>query len=116
MSDATGEHFVTVNDKGVTVNSSADALINAATLGVSVGSISMQDTLKAGLVIGNGQVALGLGPIEIVDSIIKIIDAFLNAPTLVPTGVGPSGPIGPPASIELIALKIQLTTIKGSLS
>jgi len=116
MSDSSGEHFLTVNEKGITQNSSADAIINTKSLGVTVGTISLQDTLKAGLAVGNGKVALGLGPIEVIDAIIKFIDALLQAPTLVPTGVGPSGPIGPPASVQLLALKVQLTTIMGTLS
>lgn len=115
LSDATGEHIATLDEKGITLNSSADCLINANSLGASVGGISLKDTLQAGLVIGNGQVALGNATIEVVDSIIQVIDALTAGSPLVTTGTGPSSGLLPPALTQLVLLKTLLTTLKGTL-
>lgn len=112
--DGTGASFVDINGDGVTVNSSKDVIVNANTATMKVGSFIV-DTLLAKMSMGNGLVAVGAGPTELIDQVIKICDAFLNAPVLVTTGVGPSSPLIPPASVALTLVKTLLTTIKGTL-
>lgn len=114
--DSTGAHFATIGEKGILLNTSKDCIVNANTLSASVGAVSLKDTLKAGLVIKNGQVALGSAAVELVDQVIKICDALTSGSPLVTTGVGPSSPLLPPALIQLTLVKTLLTTIKGSVS
>lgn len=115
LSDATGQNWMTVNDGGVTMNAGGGALIQGNDLVANVGKVAFKDLLGSGLVIGNGQVALGSPVCEVVDSIIKIIDALTSGSPLVTTAVGPSSGLLPPALIQLLALKVLLTTLKGSL-
>jgi hypothetical protein len=112
--DSSGAHFASIDDKGILLNTSKDCIVNANTLSASVGTVSLKDTTKAGLVIKNGQVALGSAAVELVDQVIKICDALTSGAPLVTTGVGPSSPLLPPASVQLILIKTLLTTIKGS--
>ena len=114
--DSTGANFATIDDKGILLNTSKDCIINANTLSASVGTVSLKDTLKSGLVIKNGQVALGSAAVELVDQVIKICDALTGSAPLVTTGVGPSSPLLPPAMIQLVLIKTMLSTIKGSVS
>jgi hypothetical protein len=115
VSDETGEHIFTVDNKGIQSNTSKDFLVNSGTFGVSTGGIDLKDTTQTGLVIGNGQIALGGPAAELIDMVIQSIDAFLNAPSLVNTPAGPSSPLLPPAAVQLATIKTLLTTIKGSL-
>lgn len=114
--DSSGAHFATIDETGILLNTSKDVIVNANTLSASVGTVSLQDTLKSGLVIKNGQVALGSAAVELVDQVIKICDALTAGSPLVTTGVGPSSPLLPPASVQLILIKTLLTTIKGTVS
>lgn len=113
--DSTGAHFVTISDTGILLNTSKDVLVNANTLSASVGTVSLKDMTKAGLVIKNGQVALGSAAVELVDQVIKICDALTGSAPLVTTGVGPSSPLLPPAMVQLTLIKTLLSTIKGSI-
>lgn len=114
--DSTGQNFATIDEKGVLLNTSKDVLVNGNTFSASVGTASIQDTTKTGLVIKNGQVALGSAAVELVDQVIKICDALTAGSPLVTTGVGPSSPLLPPALTQLILIKTLLTTIKGTVS
>lgn len=114
--DSSGAHFATIDENGILLNTSKDCIVNANTLSASVGAVSLKDTLKAGLVIKNGQVALGSAAVELVDQVIKICDALTGSAPLVTTGVGPSSPLLPPAMIQLVLIKTMLSTIKGSVS
>jgi hypothetical protein len=73
----------------------------------AVGSIHIDPTGKFGI---------GTPAAELIDQVIQTIDAILpaNQPNLCMTGVGPSGPLLPPAVVTLTAIKTLLTSIKGS--
>lgn len=114
--DSSGAHFATIDDAGILLNTSKDVIVNGNTLSASVGTVSLKDTAKSGLVIKNGQVALGSAAVELVDQVIKICDALTAGSPLVTTGVGPSSPLLPPASVQLTLVKTLLTTIKGTIS
>jgi|GEM_PF-1954253 len=95
--------------------SAKDMTIAANALTVSAGSVTI-DAQGAKLNLGAGKIAIGAGATEVVDSIIQIIDSLTQSPSLTTTGTGPSGPLSPPASVQLGVLKALLLAIKGSLA
>lgn len=113
VQDPSGKTFITVTEKGITLNSSADAIIQAGTATVEAGSVVLNGS-QAKLALGNAKFAIGTKATELVDQIIQALDALLNAPTLVTTGTGPSSPLMPPAKIQLTLIKTLLTAVKGT--
>lgn len=112
--DSSGGSLVRLSGDGAQMNSQKDLILSGNTATVSAGAITL-DAITSKLKLGSGKVALGAGPTEIFDSLIKVIDALLNAPTLVPTPAGPSGPISPPAQVQLTLIKTLLSVVKGTL-
>lgn len=96
------------------LTSAKDIIVAGNSVTVSGGSVVV-DAQGAKLNLGSGKVALGAGPCELVDTIIQYMDALLTSPSLCTTGTGPSGPLSPPAAVQIAALKALLTAIKGSL-
>lgn len=84
---------------------------------VSTGDISLEAGGGAKLKMSSGKVAFGTSAAELVDQVIKAIDALLpaNQSALCMTGTGPSGPLLPPAAATLATIKAALSGIKGSL-
>lgn len=80
---------------------------------INTGSFAVS-TQGAGLSIGSGKVALGTPACEVVNQMIQMCNALLTAPTLVTTGVGPSGPLTPPASVALTQIMTLLTALMGT--
>jgi hypothetical protein len=73
------------------------------------------DDGKAKLTLKSGKVAFGAGSTELVDTLIKVFDQFINnAATIVSTGVGP-GVLNPSVVSALTQLKTAWSQIKGSL-
>lgn len=73
------------------------------------------DDGKAKLVLKNGKLALGAGSTELVDTLIKVFDQFINnAAAIVSTGVGP-GVLNPAVVSALTQLKTSWTQVKGTL-
>lgn len=73
------------------------------------------DDGTAKLVLTNGKLALGAGSTELVDTLIKVFDQFINnAATIVSTGTGP-GVLNPAVVTALTQLKTAWTAVKGSL-
>ena len=114
LSDPSGKSFVSITPDGVTVNTSADTIVQAKSLAVTAGSVAM-DGGKAKLSLSQGKVAMGGPAAELVDQLIQALDAFINAPSLATCGTGPTSGLMPPALTQLIQIKTLLTTIKGSL-
>lgn len=114
--DSTGQNFATIDSSGILLNTSKDCLINGNTLSASVGTVSLKDTAQAGLIIKNGQIALGNAAVEVLDQIVKICDALTSGSPLVTTGVGPSSPLLPPALTQLILVKTLITSLKTTIT
>lgn len=115
MSDPSGSNLTTISGDSIQNIAGGDFVVQSNSFGVTTGGVDIKDNVGAGLKITNGQVALGSPAGELVDLVVQIIDAFLNAPTLVGTGTGPSSPLTPPASVNLTLIKTLLESIKGSL-
>lgn len=96
------------------LTSAKDVIISGNTFTASAGAVTI-DAQGAKLSMGTGKVALGAGPCELIDTLIQYMDALLSSPSLCTTGTGPSGPLSPPASVQITVLKTLLTAIKGSL-
>ena len=115
LQDSSGENWATIDANGVTLNAAAGTLVNGNSFGVSVGSVDIRDTAKAGLVVGNGQVALGNTVLEIFQGLEDLCTALTSGAPLVSTGVGPSSGILPPTLIDITILKAKIAAVKGSL-
>lgn len=96
------------------MTSAKDVIVAGNSVTVSGGSVVV-DAQGAKLNLGSGKVAIGAGPCELIDTVIKFMDALLTSPSLCTTGTGPSGPLSPPAAVTIATLKGLLTAIKGSL-
>jgi hypothetical protein len=83
----------------------------------SAGDVVIEGKDGAKLKLSGGKVALGNSTAELVNEVIKAIDALLptNQSALCMTGVGPSGPLLTPAATVLASVKSKLSDIKGSL-
>ena len=114
-SDSTGASVQTISEASIQNITGGDFIINSKSFGVTAGNVDIRDPLKAGINISQGKVAIGSPVAELLDLVDQLIDAFVQAPTLVSTGTGPSSPITPPTSIKLTLIKTLLTTIKGTL-
>lgn len=125
LSDSSGKQIISVNEDTVQITSSKDVTTQTSGYGVQAGTVDLKDTLGAGLKIANGMVALGGPTAELLDLVDQIIDSIVKSNTaaaaiIVPTAVGPSGPPTNAALFTaeiaaLTAIKILLTTIKGTL-
>jgi hypothetical protein len=96
-----------------------DAKETALTTTKLTSTCSGDTLLEAGggakLKLSGGKVALGAGATEVVDSLIKVLDQFINnAATIVATAVGP-GQLNPAVVAQFTSMKAALTAIKGSL-
>lgn len=114
ISESKSKSTITISSDGVKVVTDKDIKMEGKKCEIKAKEIAM-DGGGGKLSLKSNKVALGSSSAEVVDSIITMIDTFLNAPTLVGTGVGPSGPLLPPAKVELTMLKTKLNQIKGSL-
>jgi hypothetical protein len=70
----------------------------------AVGSLTMDDT---------GKFALKGAAAELLDLLDQTLDAFINQANLTVCGTGPTGPLNPPAMVNLVKIKTLLGTIKG---
>lgn len=113
--DSTGASILNLTSDGAQLTATGDIVESGNTWTMNVGAAKI-NAAGAQINLGSGQVALGAGPTELIDQVIQALNALLTAPTLVTTGVGPSGPLTPPASITLTQVMVLLTVIKGSLS
>lgn len=112
ISDSSGEQWIKLDGDGITLNAAASLIFNGDTLSSAVSSIDLVDATKTGLKVAAGKFAVGSDAVELVDTIIKMIDALTDGSPLVTTGTGPSSGLLPPALTQLILLKTLLTAVK----
>lgn len=113
-SDASGKHFISINGDSIVCNTAGDHIVQSNTHSVKSGS-TVIDSSGAKMTMGSGKVAFGANGVELLDHVIQGFDALVSSPSLVTTGVGPSSPLMPPASVQLTKIKVALMLIKGSL-
>lgn len=112
ISESGGKTLVVINKDGIQLTSDKKLVAQSSSTTISSGAITL-DATPSKIEIGNGKMKLqGLPGTELVDSMIKVIDAFLNAPVVTSTGVGPSGPFMPDIILALTTVKTLLTAIK----
>lgn len=114
IADSKSKSTITISSDGVKIITEADLTMESKKCTVKAKEIAM-DGGGGKLSLKSNKVAIGSSSAEVVDSIIKIIDAFTQASTICGTGVGPSGPLLSPLMTDLVALKVKLNSIKGSL-
>jgi len=112
VGDSSGEQWLSIGSDGITLNAGADILLNGNVLGGSFSSIDLVDATQTGLKVANGKFAVGSDAVELVDTIIKMIDALTDGSPLVTTGTGPSSGLLPPALTQLLLLKTLLEVVK----
>jgi hypothetical protein len=97
-------------------NSGAIEVKNAvATISASdSGDIEISGPIGKFKMDAQGKIGLGGPTAELLDLMDKFLDAFINQTSLCSTGVGPSGPLMPPAMTAIMEIKTKLMTIKGS--
>jgi hypothetical protein len=79
-----------------------------------VSSAQVEISGLTGVKIKGAKIAIGFGGVELIDSIVKLIDAI--GLLVVPHHLGPCSPItGSPTWIQVELIKAKLTLIKGSL-
>lgn len=114
IQESSGASTVTITKDGITVETDKDLSFKSKTSA----SESDEFTVDGGggkINLSKNKVAIGTSSCEVVDSLIKICDAFLNDPVVCGSPSGPcTGLIGT-AKVELTLLKQQLSAIKGSL-
>jgi hypothetical protein len=90
-----------------------DASISAKK-SVKIDTTQLEMQGLAGVKIKGAKIAIGFGGVELIDSIIQLIDAI--GLLVIPHHLGPCSPVSAsPTWAQIIALKTQLTLIKGSL-
>lgn len=114
LMDSTGAASLLLSADTAQLATKKDLVLQGNTATLSGGSVTC-DAITASMKLGAGKIAIGAAGTELVDQVIQTIDALLQAPTLAVTAVGPTGPLTPPAQIQLTLIKILLTVIKGSL-
>ena len=96
---------VKVTSDKITINGSSKVTISTATA-----SIEATDAVK----IKGSKVAIGYGSVELIDSMLKLIDAIGSL--VVSSPVGPCSPVqSAPTWAQITQIKTQLSSIKGSL-
>lgn len=114
---ATGDILV---DNGVATASMAiagDIKVNNAIASLeatSSGEMTFKNAVGTIKVDATGKFGIGGPAAELLDLFDQTLDAFINQANLTMTGVGPSGPLNPPAMVNLVKIKTLLATIKGS--
>lgn len=112
--DASGGSVMNVAEGLLQLTTDGDFVASSNTTTLNTGAFTV-DTQGAKMTMGAGKLAMGTPACEVIDQLIQALNALLTAPTLVTTGVGPSGPMTPPASITLTQIMTLLTALKGSL-
>lgn len=106
------ELMISKRDGTFTVNA-IDTKIDS-TKSVSISTLSTSIESLKEVKIKSAKIAIGFGGVELIDSLIKIVDAL--GTIVVSSPVGPCSPIkSAPTWAQLEQIKIKLSTIKGSL-
>lgn len=122
ISDGSGKAIITMQEDKIQITTSADAIIQANSATIDAGAVTVKSA--GGMTFENavsklkidqaGLIGLGSPAAELLNLVDQHLDAFINQPQLVMTGVGASSPLLPPAMTNLIAIKALLAMIKGS--
>jgi hypothetical protein len=114
---ATGEIALKNAVGKVTIATAGDFAVEnaiAKLTGSAAGEVVLANAVGKLKISPAGMIGMGGAAAELLDLFDQTLDAFINQPNLTMTSTGPSGPLMPPAMVNLIKIKVLLATIKGS--
>lgn len=116
---ATGDMEISNNGVEITGTATGDVTakskIGQGTLMMEkTGAVTLKGAIGVLKIDKDGKIGLGGPAAELLDLLDQLLDAFIKQPNLTMTGVGPSGPLNPPAMMLLTQIKVSLNIIKGS--
>jgi hypothetical protein len=111
VSESSGKTSITLNDAGAQTLSSGDAVTQAGSATLNVGSFVV-DTKGAQIKAGNGKVYMGTPAAEVIDLLIQALTAALTDPAPAVCAVGPVSPLSGLMRTNFTLIQTLLLTLK----